>query len=617
MLIRILAIAACGAAGYLAASAFNASLTKTEPAVPEASRAVAAELRLPTAAESALVGEWEQLRAMHGGDMAAQYAAVKDTKDAFRRRAFRSALIAEWSARDPAAALAYILEKDSGNAGQFAREWLRRDPEGAITGLLAGGDKARERLRGLLNEIAKVAPRRLAEVVAALKPSGNRWDTSGADAFAIFAAKDPAAARVAAEALTGELRGQALAGVAKAWAEKDGPAALAWAQAMPPGEARDQALKAALTGWARTDPVAALGKLDLVPPGGDELHHASDTGAQVLREAAKKDWDATISWLRGNPGKLGHTSLGGLQGELSRRLGSDTAGTMRLIAGSDLPGLDHVYSNAILNAGYAHRDAIWGWLDGQPQTDIMRNLRGSMLSAIAWKEPEAALGFLERIPDTPENAPLLARGVSSLINGGSRMDQFEDLLEKAPSNLRPRMIETGFSYGAGNITTDPSRWIARLDEIPVERRAGAASRLASAWAAGDPGAAARWAESLSDASGREGALGSIAGTWAVNDPRETARWVDTLPVGGGRDAASRSLVTVLARSEPETAWTWALNIQSPESRLGSLQIAYLGLRKKDAAIAEQMLESANLPAADLQKLRDGYKPGTESQLFPR
>ena len=49
-----------------------------------------------------------------------------------------------------------------------------------------------------------------------------------------------------------------------------------------------------LAGWAKTDPLAALGKLDLVPPGGDEMQHASDAGAQVLREAAKKDWDATI-----------------------------------------------------------------------------------------------------------------------------------------------------------------------------------------------------------------------------------------------------------------------------------------------------------------------------------
>lgn len=623
MLFRIFAIIASGAAGYLAASAFHAPSPRNAKEGSPKTPVAVAELKVPVAAESEFIGEWEQLRATHGDDTAALYAAITDTKDAFRRRAFLSALIAEWSVRDPAAALAYILEKDSGNAGQLAREWLRRDPQGAITGLLAGGEKARERLRSLLNEIAKVAPERLGEVLATLKPPRSRWDTSATDAFATFAAKDPIAARAAAESVTGEMRGQALAGVAKAWAEKDGAAALAWAQAMPAGEARDQALKAVLAGWAKTDPIAALGKLDLAPPGGGDGFNASDTGAQVLREAAKKDWDATIAWLRDNPSKLGRSSLDGLQGELSRRLGVDTMGTMHLLATSGLPGLDQVFSNAVLNDGYAHRDAIWTWLEGQPPGDLTNNLRGSLLNAIGYKEPETALGFLEKIPDTPENSSLLEQGFASLVNSGGYMDRFEGLLEKAPAKLRPRLIETGFMYGLmkpdgpSADRTEASRWAGRLNEVPAARRDNAASRLANAWAGSDPQAAVQWAMTLPEGDGRTAAFNSIGRAWAQNDPHEAARWVDTLPAGKGRDTATQGLVASLARSEPETAWTWAASIQSAEQRKESTQRAYLALMRKDPAIAEQMLTGANLPAAEVKALRDYYKPGMEKQAFPR
>jgi hypothetical protein len=600
---------ASGIGGYFAASAFTAPPVSADFGLLVEPEDVLQELKLPTAEESAFIAEWNQLHAAHGDDFGAMYAAFKDTKEAFRRRAFRSALIADWSVRDPQAALAYLLKNDSSAAPQLAREWLRRDPQRAVTGLLAGGEKARGFLRPLLSEIASVAPSRLVEVIAAIGPSKNRWDQSISAAFAIFAAKDPAAARAAAESVTGESRGQALAGVAKAWAEKDGPAALAWAQAMPPGGARDAALKAVLAGWAKTDPIAALGKLDVVPPGGDEFRGASDAGAQMLREAAKKDWDATIAWLRDNPGKLGRSSLDGLQTEMTRRLGVDTEGTMRLLASDSIPGLGWVFSNAVLNDGYAQRDAIWSWLDGQPDSELIRNFRGSLLSAIAWKEPEAGLRFLDKIPDTPENASLIERGVSSLFNGGSQMEQFEKLLGQASSKLRPRLIEMGVASGALKGMGDPSIWVARLDEIPVERRASVTGALARGWAESDPQAALRWASSLSDAAGRDGAFSSIAGTWAVNDPQEAARWVDTLPAGAVRDNAARSLVGALAKSEPETAWTWALSVQSPEARSGSLRTAYIGLRKKDPAIAEQLLESANLPADMVKTLREGFKAG--------
>ena len=219
---RLLALAACGCAGYFA-TVLRPALSPTAPA--------SADLPQATPAKDSTTTAWRELRARHGSDagaLAALYAEVKDLADPFRRRAFRSTLLAEWAARDPLAALAFLEKNDDGKVSEFLREWLRSDPRAAIDRLLAGGEKGQDTLREMLGDIARGAPALLAEAVSALPKYKGGFNFQTRDAFEIFARNDPAAARAAAESVNGPLRGQALAGVAKLWAERDGPGAIAW-----------------------------------------------------------------------------------------------------------------------------------------------------------------------------------------------------------------------------------------------------------------------------------------------------------------------------------------------------------------------------------------------------
>ncbi len=609
---RPLIFVACGLAGYFSARAFVVD-PPAEAGNPGAAKANAEHTAPPARPlvgvpeESRMVAEWEQLRREHGGetgDLQTLYTAIKETKDPYRRRAFRAALIADWAERDPAAGLSYLLEKDQQIVGQLMREWMRKDPNAAITGILAAGPKAASTLRSLQSEIARQSPERLAEVANALAKSESRWDTSTRDAFAILAEKDPTAARAAAESVAGPLRSQALAGVAKAWAEKDGAAALAWAEAMAPGEARDAALKGALMGWAKTDPVAALNKIDLVPPGGDVMAYADDVGAQVLREAASKNWDATVRWLVDHPGKLGSSSLNGLQGTLSKRLVKDAAATLREIDASGVPALAHVFANSVLNEGYQARDAIWAWLDGQPSTPFNQSIRGSIINAIAWKEPGAVLDFLERLPDTKENASVLERGAQSMLNGGSQMSSLEGWLEKSPAKLRPYLLQAAFSYGSEQFATDPQLWLKRVDELPEDRRLSAMTSVARGWAGSDPEAALEWASALPKADQRHQVILSAVGSWAQADPQSAAAWADSLPAGESRDGAAQALVYALNAQQPETAWAWALNIGDKGQRMSAIQTVYRTMRSKDAAVAEQMLQGASLSPDEMKVLQN-------------
>lgn len=617
-LVRLPLFAVCGVAGYLAGRAFFAPTHgQKEPGIKSA--VVVEDKLVPaTAADSSLIAEWEQLRGTESGGpegLPALYADVKDIKDSFRRRAFRSALIAEWAVSNPQAALAYLGEKDQAMISQLIREWMRIDANAAVTALLAGGEKQRGNLRSVLNDIAQLAPDRLAEVVTALPKSESRWDSAALDAFNKFAQKDPEAARRAAESVTGPLRGQALAGVAQAWAEKEGEAALNWGQALPPGEERDAVLKAALTGWAKSDPLSALARIDLVPPGGEEGYYASDVGAQVLREAGKKDWDGTMRWLREHPGKLGRSSLDGLQDALSQRLAVDPTGTLRSMSTAGVPGIDNVLANSLLNDGYAQRDSIWRWLDQQPANEFTKSARSWVINAAAWKEPMSALTLLDQLPDTEENRSVIERGVGSMINGGSQMHMFDEFMEAASPKIRPLLLAAGFNYGLYQSVSDPEKWVKRLDEVPEDKRANAVQSLARGWAKSDPDSAMKWAMSLAEGPQRDAAVAPAISGWAENDSYEVSQWIEKQPVGAIRDLATRGLVGALMQSQPETAWTWALSIGGEQERFNALQIAYIGMRQKNPEAAAQLLESANLPPQQLEALRKNQQLGATQRII--
>lgn len=604
-ILRLLLIAACGFAGFLLGKPGPPIAAQAPPPVaPKESRGL--DRIVPaTATESTLIAEWEQLRAQKpesSGELSDLYTQIKLISDPFRRRAFRSALLAEWSKSNPQAALAYLSEKDSSMVTQLLREWLRIDPTAALNAALAGNEKQRSALRSILNDIVRMAPERLAQVVSALPKSQSRWDTTATDAFALLAKKDPDAARQAAESITGPLRGQALAGIGKTWGEQDGAAALKWAQAMSAGDDRDGVLKAVLIGWAKSDPVAALNKIDLVPPGGEEGYYNSDVGAQVLREAGRKDWEGTLSWLKDHPGKLGRSSIEGLQDVLSRRLTSNASGTLDSLNKSGVAGIEGVLANSLLNDGYVAKDQIWKWLDEQPANNQTRSIRSSVLNAIGWKEPMMALSYLDKIPNEGEDRQVLENGVRSLINGGSQMALFEDLMAAASDKIRPYLLISGFEYGMRDSLTDPERWIKRIDELPTERRDQATAALARGWAANDPAAAVNWTLSLPEGPAREVAFSAATDAWASSDTYEASKWVESLPAGDKRDSATAGLVRALTTSQPETAWQWALNISSNEKRVEALRMAYVGLQMKDPAIAKQMLQSAQLPPGQAEAI---------------
>jgi len=72
---------------------------------------------------------------------------------------------------------------------------------------------------------------------------------------------------------------------------------------------------------------------------------------------------------------------------------------------------------------------------------------------------------------------------------------------------------------------------------------------------------------------------------------------------------TQNIVGALINTAPEDAWTWALSVTTPENRINALQMAYMGLNRKNPAIAQQLLQDAHLPAGETAALQRQFGSG--------
>jgi RNA polymerase sigma factor (sigma-70 family) len=554
----------------------------------------------PSYEKSQLFAEWRHLHEIHGSNASAMpllYDAISKLTDPSRRRIFRGALIAEWAQLDGAGGFAFFSGKngDDTQRTHFLREWLANSPLEAVNALISGGKTWDNSGREILSDIARTVPDKLGELVEKLPKSDSYWDTSVRDAFSQMTLGSLQNAKLAAEKLTGVNRNEALAGVAKAWGKSDLKQAILWAKSLPSTTDQNEIIRSALIGRAGTEPVSALEESGIVPAGGRSGYFASTTGARILSEAAKSDFETTVSWLAAHPGRFNHDDLQGLANVVTERLNGDPGLFLsaRVTDGS-LASLLPAIGSALLNDGSHQQTAIWEWLKTQPETEATKSLKSSVLNAASYKDPGLALRMSRDIPATPAGdleVSALARG---LLNGGSMLGRLDNLLLDAPPRVRQELLNNAFDVLQQDSMNDPKTWAARLQLLPLERQASGAQALARSWAVQDPENTIAWANSLKGDS-RMPALTTAASTWAANDPAGAARWVSSLNDGLEKDAFTATLVVSISDRHPSEAWEWAVTIQDPTIRGQAANRAALSFAKQNPVAARQSIEGSNLP----------------------
>jgi len=563
---------------------------------------------LPMFADSALVAEWRALHEKYGGDAPAMpllYKAIGEMTNAFHRQALNAALISEWAQVDPNGGLAFFMSKKGKDRErkEIFKEWLEQDAGTAVGALLQAGNGWESVAHDCLKEIAKAAPERVAEIASRLPKPDSYWDKTIRDAFAIVAERGIEPARQAAENLSGPNQNQALAGVAQTWAKTDLNAVIAWARGLPDGTDRDEIIRTALIGKASVDPAGALAEVGIVPSGGRQMYFADTTGARVLVEASKADFDGTVAWLVSHPGKLGREELVGLAEVVTGKLNADATGFLTAQAASGslnvlLPGI----SSALLNGSAGERTEVWDWLKAQPESEEIKSLRQEVLNSAAWQDPMLAMKLMNDLPATPNGDSQVEALARSLFNGGQRLNQFDQLFSAAPARLRTPLVENAFNLLRGDDLSEPHLWVNRLSLLPDNQREHGTQMLAKAWAEQSPPDAIGWINSLSQ-DVQNNAAGAIVSGWAAKDVHGAADWVTSLAPGAERDGAADALVRAAVQQYPREAWDWAVSIQDQATRERAASFAAQIMAVRDPAMARQWIESAPLSAGEKLQLQ--------------
>lgn len=563
----------------------------------------------PELPDTALVAEWKRLLEEYGEDGSRYvdlFQRIEAMDDPFRKRAFQSALIAKWVEIDPDKGLTFFRSEEAKKLrwqrDLFLREWLERDPRAAVAALVASGEGWQKLAHDQLLEIARRLPGKVPELVAEFPKPRNVWDERVRNAFEIVAKFNLMETLEAAQKLQGPNRLQALAGVALAWGERDGLGALKWAEGIKDEGERVELIRNLLMGWARVDPASALERVHLVPIGGNDMYFASSTGAKVLQEASKGNFEATLEWLKQNPNKLGHEDLIGLSREVGPRLTADPVGFLsHHLENESLQPLMRAISSALLNDAASMRLPIWEWLETLPESEMVAQLRQQVLGGMGWQFPEVAMELVNEMPAGTERTERQKSIARQIVNGGRNTGTVDRLLPQVSKDWQAQLIEAGFQTLRPEYFHDAQKWVQRLNMLEPAQRPSAVRSLARAWSNDDPEGSAQWASTLSDPGERRAGLESVASEWARTDPQGVEEWVNELPAEH-RQAGVIGLAGGLAQSDPGRAWEWVEGLEAQEARSTAAERVVGTMMSRDRDNARRWLEQARISAREKEPL---------------
>ncbi len=309
---------------------------------------------------------------------------------------------------------------------------------------------------------------------------------------------------------------------ASAWAALDFAAAYAWADTLSDPDSRQRCLRSALARLAETDPHRAVALAD---ERGPEFLDAARR--ELLRAWCKKaPADAMLA--------LGATLVGddkhrtALQEGLVAWAAVDAAA-----AYSWLTSLDQIPSrDATLQMASAIRklpdprsalDALARATGLPAQAELVRDI----VKTWAFREPAAALDWLDAAPSTADKIGMLGQIRPNLADAGQAARYFDSALRLPPGPALDKLLAPSLAAWAESAPDAALAWLQSQGEHPA--LAGASVQVESvflgALAASDPAAAvSRW-QTLPDGESRADALPRIATAWAKTDPAAAARWL--------------------------------------------------------------------------------------------
>jgi hypothetical protein len=447
--------------------------------------------------------------------------------------------------------------------GDKIRELLARNPV-SVTRFaeafsahfpLAGND--RNRLLEFLAQVwADNDPVAAREWAAQLKGESRERAMWGV-AMVLARTKPAEAAKMAAEmSPSGWRHTQVLERLVETWAHNNPEAAIQWAVRVPAAD-RNSVFTKLVSVLGPTNPDVAAQILALLPPSGEDRESVLGI---VVSAWAKKDPDAALVWATKLAGNERGRVIEGVGRELAR---TDAAAAGRWAAqceGDDrVSALSGVASVLMLNDPAGAAKMVSELL---PASKGRCTIMDAVITTWAQKDPAAVCEWAQQWTGDDRD-PILGSVAGALAQ------------------------------------VDPVAAARMADELPAEgpERSRALAKIASSWAAKDPGKASEWVCQLPEKE-RGGVIVNVAEVWAKVDALAAGEWVSKLPSGAGRAEALKQVAFRWGWQDATAASEWARQL-SESDRVMALSGAINALRQQNAPAAATL--AVELPPGEEKK----------------
>jgi hypothetical protein len=206
--------------------------------------------------------------------------------------------------------------------------------------------------------------------------------------------------------------------------------------------------------------------------------------------------------------------------------------------------------------------AVGHWAESDPEgalnfalaynkeTSARRQVVGAVLHGWMEKDAEAALAWVEKLPDDPDKRMYIAVAVAALAN------------------------------------SDPQKALDKVKTMPAGRtRDQFLQGIASVWGSKDPKAAAEFGRSLPAGSSRDQFFQQLTAVWVSKDPRAAVNFILDLPPSGSRDDLMRNALAMWAQTDPQAASKFSETV--PFNRMWSMTYVASSWAANDTAAAWQ------------------------------
>ena len=439
------------------------------------------------------------------------------------------------------------------------RTWVLKDREAAMAAVNQMENVALRRDL-MKSAIATLSGSNPAGAFAVLRATPSlRDDNLWQESFSNWAKSNPDAAVAAWQNLEHpEERGDALRGIATAFAKKNFSTAIEWAKGLSQEDDKNRAVLDILRYASESSPALAAQHIDLLK--NVEGERAQEVAGRIAEEWAETDFSAAVAWTEKLPAAQRDRALREIAGDLMR-YDPDAAEEMAAEIEDGDQRRRIVGEIAKMQMTADPMDAV-KWIANLPPEDQQSAWRNAAYEWARTRPEEAAAFALSE--DLEESAR--RQLIEAAAPQWARID---------PASAAQWAIQLQGNSGKEGLARVVDEWSRRAPQAAIDFIAQSTEgkqqeemtrRAVGSWSREDPSQAAEFVSGLEQSKIKDTIARDVTENWMRSDSMAASEWVGSLEPGTARDSAVGALIYRIEREDPAAAAQWAETIVDVRKR---------------------------------------------------